>query len=313
MPPAGASAGPVAAGPAALAAAAAEAPPQAEVAAKADSAPQCKRRCSAIAEGAVTPAKKPRTSAGGSGAKRAGQRKRAPPEEPVRPAPPPDAFALFSKSKWDVLVGEPKDCLEQAKLMWRASAQNDRTAFQMQAAQLRSEYDEACQAYAREYEAYRKALPPAARAELRQQEKEAMQAEKVRAKERQERDKVFRVELKNMGDRVKDNLQICRLGPKRGGVWVVPDGQIRFKNVCYELFRFIFGVEMHKCTPQGATESTPVISLQLTQAEAGRVFGVTKLRGGSMYAKFRVCAMSVTYRPQERSLDLGYKMEEYYF
>lgn len=231
----------------------------------------------------------------------------------MRPTPPPDAFALFSKSKWDVLVGEPTDRREQAKLMWKASAENDRAAFQMQAAQLKFEYDEACQAYTREYEVYRKALPPAARAELRQQEKEAMQAEKAKAKERQECEKAFRVELKNMGDRVKDNLRICRLGPKRGGVWVVPDGQIRFKNVCYDFFRFVFGAEMHKCTPLGATESAPVISLQLTQDEAGRVFGVTKLRGGSMYAKFRVSAMSVTYRPQERSLDLGYRMEEYYF
>ena len=40
--------------------------------------------------------------------------------EPVEPKPPPHAFTLFAKSKWSVLVGEKKDRLEQAKLMWRA-------------------------------------------------------------------------------------------------------------------------------------------------------------------------------------------------
>merc|ERR1711862_881258 len=109
-----------------------------------------------------------------------------------------------------------------------------------------------------------------------------------------ERERDYRVILKNMGDRLKSNLQICRFGPKRGGIWAVPDGQLRFNNVDCGLFKFIFGAQ--------ATESTPVISLKLSKAHAGSVFGVTKLRGGSMYAKFEVCAMSVTYRPREKTL-----------
>ena len=65
--------------------------------------------------------------------------------------------------------------------------------------------------------------------------------EKVRAKEQKEREKEFRTELKNMGDRLKASLQICRFGPKRGGIWAVPDGQLRFIDIRNEFFMFICG------------------------------------------------------------------------
>merc|ERR1712187_1055526 len=110
--------------------------------------------------------------------------------------------------------------------------------------------------YKRDIEAYRKALPPAARAELKKKEKEAARAEKAREKEHKEREKEYRVILRNMGDRLKGNLQICRFGPKRGGIWAVPDGQLRYNDISYDLFRFIFkGLQL---TPVGATASTPV-------------------------------------------------------
>ena len=72
-----------------------------------------KKRVVAPDNGA-TPAKKTRKSPEDSGTKPARQQ-----EEPVKPTPPPDAFTLFSKSKWSVLEGESKDRLEQAKLMWK--------------------------------------------------------------------------------------------------------------------------------------------------------------------------------------------------
>jgi len=297
-----------------LSVAAARAPAEvataAEVEAKAIAVPaQGKRRRSAPSEGA-TPATKRRKPSQHSGTKKVAPKEKKAPEEPVEPAPPPDAFTLFSKSKWSVLVGGPVARLEQAKLMWKALEPNDRSAFQAQATALQAKHKEACEAYSRDFEAYRQALPPAARAELKRKEREAAQAEKNRAKEQKEREKEFRVRLREMGDRLKDNLQICRFGPKRGGIWAVPDGQIRFRNVGYDFFLFIF---RGLTSPAGATQSAPLISLQLSQDQAGSVFGVTKLRGGSMYAKFRVRSMSVTYRPNDQSLELGYKMEEYYF
>ena len=65
------------------------------------------------------------------------------PKEPVEPKPPWNAFALFAKSKWSVLVGSKEDRLEQAKLMWKVLEPNDRAAFKSEAAELKVQYDEA--------------------------------------------------------------------------------------------------------------------------------------------------------------------------
>lgn len=267
-------------------------------------APTAQRKRRGTAEGETpTPAAKKRRCSNNSSKKQL-------PEEPVEPKRPPSAFVIFSKSKWSVLVGESQARLEQAKLMWNALDPNSRSAFECQASELKAQYQEACEAYRRDFEAYRKALPPAARAELKKKEKEAAQAEKIRArdqaKELKEQLAQFRVRKKDMGDRFKDNLQIC----KRGGMWEVPDGHISFKNISYALFIFLFGHLRSKFS--GASKSSPVISFQLNQAESGTVFGVTKLRGGSMYAKFEVCSMSVTFHSSEGRLHLGYKMSEYF-
>lgn len=64
--------------------------------------------------------------------------------------------------------------------------------------------------------------------------------------------------------------------------------------------------------PPGASSSSQAINFQLNKAQTASVFGVTKLRGGSMYAKFEVCSMSVSYRPRENILDLSYKMNDYF-
>ena len=70
--------------------------------------------------------------------------------------------------------------------------------------------------YKQALEVYKKALPSAARSELKKTEKEAAQLKKVRAKEQKEREQEFRTELKNMGDRLKASLQICQFGPHLG-------------------------------------------------------------------------------------------------
>ena len=134
---------------------------------------------------------------------------------------------------------------------------------------------------------------------LHKKEQEAAQLEKVQAKEQKEREKEFRTELKNMGDRLKASLQICRFGPKRRGIWAMPDGQLRFTDISYDFFMFISGHFEQKFTPTGASKSSPMMSVELRGSEPGNVFGVTELRGGSMFAKFQVSAISVTYRPRE--------------
>lgn len=56
--------------------------------------------------------------------------------EPEKPKSPPSAFAFFCKHKWPVLVGEHKDRLEQAKLMWKAMQANDKNDLDVKAKQL---------------------------------------------------------------------------------------------------------------------------------------------------------------------------------
>jgi len=223
-----------------------------------------------------------------------GPRQKETPPEPQQPGQPSSALALFSKSKWEVLVGTPQDRLEQAKLMWKALSENDRSEFESLAAAERASHAEACEKYKSDYEAWRKKLPPAARTELKQKEKEAAQAAKAQAKEQAERSKTFRVVQKNMGDTIKGNLRICRFGGKHGE-WRVPDGTLRFKNIGQDCFNHIFGA-------RGT-------SFTMDQSQAAAVFGITKLRGGSMYAQFTVCSMTVNYQPRENTLQLSYKMD----
>jgi len=283
----------------------AKAAPQAE-AAPASIAAKGKR--GAAVDECATPAKRARKVAADSSSKKDARQKKEVPQEPVEPEPPKNAFTLFAKVKWPVLVGTPQDRLEQAKLMWKVLPPNDRSAFEVEAAELRAKHEQACKQYKSDYEAWRKALPPAARAELKSKEKEAAQAAKAHAKEQAEHARAHQARLKDMGDTLKDNLKICCFGSRRRGVWKVPDRTLRFNSIGDDLFTYIFG----RYAPARSSESSPVISFRLDKSQAIAVFGVTKLRGGSMYAKFEVCAISVNYRSREQVLELAYKMDEYF-
>ena len=271
----------------------AEAAPQAEAAPARISA---KGKRGTSVDDSATPAKRARQVAAGSGSKKDARQKKEVPQEPVKPELPKNAFTLFGKVKWPVLVGTPQDRLEQAQLMWKVLPPNDRSACKVEAAELRAKHEQDCEQYKTDYEAWRKSLPPAARAELKFKEKEATEAAKAHAKEQAERARVYRARLKDMGDTLK------------GPCWDGSRGTLRFNSVGDDLFAFIFG----RYAPARASESSPVISSQLDKSKAIAVFGVTKLRGGSMYAKFEVCAMSVNYRSREQVLELGYEMNDYF-
>ena len=88
---------------------------------------------------------------------------------------------------------------------------------------------------------------------------------------------------------MKGNLQIC----KRGGMWEVPDGSVNLAGISLGLFRFMFGSFRAKLTPHDFTSNTGSIVGQLSGGDAGHVFGVTKIRGGSMYATYTIQRMTV--------------------
>merc|ERR1711920_641055 len=158
-------------------------------------------------------------------------------------------------------------------------------------------------------ERYVKSLPPAERAALKQKAKGDAKQQKIAAKQQVEEDKLkakeYKASLKNIGDQLKGSLQIC----KRGGMWEVPDGSVNFSGVSFGLFRFMFGHFRAKLTPQDFTPETVSIVGQLSGCDAGNVFGVTKIRGGSMYATYTIQRMTVSYRPLKQQLTLAYQMD----
>jgi len=229
--------------------------------------------------------------------------------EPEKPACPPSAFKMFCSHKWPVLIGEDKDRLEQAKLMWKAMPANDKTDFEAKAKQLVEQHAQDMEEYHAAVERYTKSLPPAERAALKQKAKDDAKQQKIEAKKQAEEDKLkakeYKVSLKNIGDELKGSLQIC----KRGGMWTVPDGSVSFSGISLGLFRFVFGHFRAKMTPQEFTSETGSIVGHLSGGDAGHIFGVTKIRGGSMYATYTIQRMTVSYQPSKQKLTLAYQMD----
>jgi len=118
------------------------------------------------------------------------------------------------------------------------------------------------------------------------------------------RERAFRARLKDMGDTIKSNLTICCFGGRRHGEWRVPDGTLRFKDIEFDCFEYMFG----RFAPRGTSGSSAAINFKMDKSQATAVFGITKLRGGSMYATFEVRSMTITYQPHKHSLELSYKM-----
>jgi hypothetical protein len=207
------------------------------------------------------------------------------------------------------LVGEHKDRLEQAKLMWKAMPANDKHDLEAKAKQLAEQHAQEMEEYHAAVERYTKSLPPAERAALKQKAKDDAKQQKMDAKQQAVEDKLkakeYKVSLKNIGDQLKGNLQIC----KRGGMWQVPDGSVNFSGISLGLFRFMFGHFRAKLTPRDFTSETASIVGQLSGGDAGNVFGVTKIRGGSMYATYTVQRMTVSYQPLQQKLTLAYQMD----
>ena len=108
----------------------AEAAPQAEAAPARISA---KGKRGTAVDDSATPAKRARKVAADSGSKKDARQKKEVPQEPVKPELPKNAFTLFGKVKWPVLVGTPQDRLEQAQLMWKVLPPNDRSAYKVEA------------------------------------------------------------------------------------------------------------------------------------------------------------------------------------
>jgi hypothetical protein len=88
-------------------------------------------------ESCQTPAKQAKgVQSKAKGQPRSSAKSRSVLPEPEKPKSPPSAFAFFCKHKWPVLVGEHKDRLEQAKLMWKAMQANDKHDLDVKAKQL---------------------------------------------------------------------------------------------------------------------------------------------------------------------------------
>jgi len=276
-----------------------------------DSPGQTKNKRSLEAdESCQTPAKQAKGTRGkAKGQPRPSVKSRSVLSEPEKPKSPPSAFAIFCKDKWPVLVGEDKDRLEQAKLMWKAMPANDKSDLEAKAKQLVEQHAQDMDEYDAAVERYIKSLPPAERAALKQKAKDDAKQQKIAAKKQAEEDKLrakeYKESLKNIGDQFKGSLQIC----KRGGMWEVPDGSVNFSGVSFGLFRFMFGHFRAKMTPQDFTSETVSIVGQLSGRDAGNVLGVTKIRGGSMYATYTIQGMTVSYQPLKQKLTLAYQMD----
>ncbi|KAK7754406.1 hypothetical protein SLS62_003699 [Diatrype stigma] len=67
-----------------------------------------------------------------------------------------------------------------------------------------------------------------------------------------------------------------------------------------DFFRHFFGggeIAGISITPEVYDEESPVVIAQLTNAAAGAVFGVTKVKGGNRYATTHLMKMAVIFYP----------------
>mmetsp|Transcript_122288 Transcript_122288/g.391235 ORF Transcript_122288/g.391235 Transcript_122288/m.391235 type:complete len:320 (+) Transcript_122288:61-1020(+) len=143
-------------------------------------------------------------------------------------------------------------------------------------------------------------------------------AAKQRAKEelaqQKQLEKVSRAKIKSIGLSLKASLEICKVGSKRLGFeWTVPPGIVHASEVDVHTFRAMLDCCCNKLQPAGWDPSTAAVVGDLNGADAGRIFGVQKIRGGSMYAKFVISSIAVTYRPQQEQLSLAYATIETMF
>ena len=144
---------------------------------------------------------------------------------------------------------------------------------------------------------------------MKQKAKDDAKQQKIDDKQRAAEDKLkakeYKASLKNIGDQLKGNLQIC----KRGGMWEVPDGSVNLAGISLGLFRFMFGNFRAKLAPQDFMSDTGSIVGHLSGGDAGHVFGMTKIQGGSMYATYAIQRMTVSYKPSKQKLTLAYQMD----
>lgn len=142
----------------------------------------------------------------------------------------------------------------------------------------------------------------------------AKQRQKEELAQQKQLEKVSRAKIKSIGDRLKASLEICKVGSKRLGFeWRVPPGTVHASEVDVHTFRAMLDCCCNKLQPAGWDPSTAAVVGDLNGADAGRIFGVTKIRGGSMYAKFVVSSIAVTYCPQQEQLSLAYETIETMF
>ena len=268
-------------------------------------------------EDCETPAKQPR-GAGVEAKRKACQQQshsavkgKAVLPEPMEPRAPPSAFALLAKQKWHHLVGEGKDRMEQAKLMWKALPANEKMELQLRAKARAEKHEEDKKAYEEALIKYKKSLPPAERAALKQKEKEQAQQQKAEAKQQaqkqKEKAKEYRRAVQDLGDHLKGSLQIC----KHGGMWVVPDGSVKFSNISLGLFCYMFGHLRQKMQPPDFNAKSGSVVATISGEDAGGVFGVSKIRGGSMYATHVIRRMMISYRPAQQQLTLEYQTDSF--
>ena len=229
--------------------------------------------------------------------------------EPMEPRPPPSAFALLAKQKWHHLVGEGKDRMEQAKLMWKALPANEKMGLQLRAKARAEKHEEDKKAYDEALIKYKKSLPPAERTALKQKEKEQAQQQKAEAKQQaqkqKEKAKEYRRAVQDLGDHLKGSLQIC----KHGGMWVVPDGSVKFSNISLGLFCYMFGHLRQKMQPPDFNAKSGSVVATISGGDAGVVFGVSKIRSGSMYATHVIRRMMISYWPAQQQLTLEYQTD----
>ena len=229
--------------------------------------------------------------------------------EPMEPRAPPSAFALLAKQKWHHLVGEGKDRMEQAKLMWKALPANEKMELQLRAKARAEKHEEDKKAYDEALIKYKKSLPPAERTALKQKEKEQTQQQKAQARQqaqkKKEQAKEYRRAVQDLGDHLKGSLQIC----KHGGMWVVPDGSVKFSNISLGLFCYMFGHLRQKMQPPDFNGKSGSVVATISGRDAGVVFGVSKIRSGSMYATHVIRRMMISYWPAQQQLTLEYQTD----
>lgn len=199
----------------------------------------------------------------------------------------------YAAGKWS--QQETASAASTLNQMWNALGPNDQSPYHTLSDKLKQDYDT-------KLAAYKKSLSSPAKAELRKKNKEHAAQQKAR-------EASHRATLRQVGDSLKGCLQICRVGGRHGD-WTVPPGHLRVVNINFDTFHHMFGSVMKKLSPSPCSVESAVIAGEMTGDEAGHIFGVTKIRGGSMYAKFVISSMTVMYRPKDKSLQLAYVTEE---